>query len=205
MAVILFGATITLFFSQAKLLFASRENAQLQRKVRLLETELEKVRTIEQHLKYSEKMRAEVLTLLGALLQPPEVMASIVEQLHADYDFVVLDSPPVLAIVDAVVLSRYSDGVVLVVDARRSRRRNVRRAVETLRAVEAPILGLVFNKSSVSATEYGYYGAYPTVLRDEAEIGQVDMRLVQPRVIVQCDPVDPLHGQDVVSGAVPIY
>jgi len=65
-AVVLFGATITLFFSQAKLLFASRENAQLQRKVKLLEVELEKVRTIEQHLMYSEKMRAEVLTLLAA-------------------------------------------------------------------------------------------------------------------------------------------
>ena len=119
----------------------------------------------------------EAITAGRTLIETPErlssdVMATIVEQLHADYDFVVLDSPPVLAIVDAVVLSRYADGVVLVVDARRSRRRNVRRAVETLRAVEAPILGLVFNKSNVSTTEYGYYGAYPAAMRDEAEIGQ---------------------------------
>jgi len=119
----------------------------------------------------------EAVTAGRTLIDTPErlssdVMAAVVEQLHADYDFVVLDSPPVLAIVDAVVLSRYADGVVLVIDARRSRRRNVRRAVETMRAVEAPILGLVFNKSNVSATEYGYYGAYPTVLRNEAEIKQ---------------------------------
>jgi Mrp family chromosome partitioning ATPase len=82
----------------------------------------------------------------------------------------VLDSPPVLAIVDAVVLSRYADGIVLVIDARRGRRQNVRRAVATLRAVDAPILGFVFNKTEVSSGDYGYYGTYPARERDGAEV-----------------------------------
>ena len=97
-------------------------------------------------------------------------MAGVTAELSQDSDIVVLDSPPVLAIVDAVVLTRYADGVVLVVDARRSRRRNIRRAVETLRAVQAPILGLAFNRSRVSASEYGYYGALPTGPRQEPEL-----------------------------------
>jgi tyrosine-protein kinase len=97
-------------------------------------------------------------------------MAGVTAELSRDSDIVLLDSPPVLAIVDAVVLTRYADGVVLVVDARRSRRRNIRRAVETLRAVQAPILELVFNRSRVSASEYGYYGAMPTSVRQEPEL-----------------------------------
>jgi succinoglycan biosynthesis transport protein ExoP len=84
-------------------------------------------------------------------------MAHIFEQLRTHYDFVVVDSPPVLAIVDAVVLARYSDAVLVVVDAVRSRRRNVRRSVQTLRAVEAPLLGLIFNRSKITLAEYGYY------------------------------------------------
>lgn len=98
------------------------------------------------------------------------VMRDVVARLHESYDAVVIDSPPVLAIVDAVVLSRYADGVLLVVDARRSRRRSVRRAVQTLRAVESPILGLVFNRARVHASEYGYYGAMPVASRGMPEL-----------------------------------
>ncbi|MCW3063422.1 MAG: capsular exopolysaccharide biosynthesis protein, partial [Solirubrobacterales bacterium] len=73
-------------------------------------------------------------------------MADVVEDLERDYDFVLIDSAPLALVVDAVVLSRYSRGVVVVVDARRSKRRDVRRAVAALRAADSPILGLVFNR-----------------------------------------------------------
>jgi len=98
------------------------------------------------------------------------VMRQVIERVRDGYDAVVLDSPPVLAIVDAVVLSRYADGVLLVLDARRSRRRSVRRAVQTLRAVEAPILGIVFNRARVHASDYGYYGAAPIPERGVHEL-----------------------------------
>ncbi len=62
------------------------------------------------------------------------------------------------------------DGVLLVVDARRSRRRNVRRAVQTLRAVQAPLLGLVFNRARVHASEYGYYGSMPVPSQGTPEL-----------------------------------
>ncbi len=77
-------------------------------------------------------------------------MRDAMETLSDSYGYVVLDSSPVLPVVDAIVLARYSQGVVLVVDALRSRRRDVRRAMQTLRASEAPMLGFVFNRAEVS-------------------------------------------------------
>lgn len=83
-------------------------------------------------------------------------MRDTMETLGESYSYVVMDSSPVLPVVDAIVLARYSQGVVFVVDARHSRRRDVRRAMQTLRASEAPILGFVFNRAEVSTLAYGY-------------------------------------------------
>ncbi len=83
-------------------------------------------------------------------------MRDTMETLGHGYSYVVMDSSPVLPVVDAIVLARYSQGVVFVVDARHSRRRDVRRAMQTLRASEAPILGFVFNRAEVSSLSYGY-------------------------------------------------
>ncbi|HEX4838540.1 MAG TPA: polysaccharide biosynthesis tyrosine autokinase [Solirubrobacteraceae bacterium] len=83
-------------------------------------------------------------------------MGSLMEHLRADCDYVVLDSSPILPVVDAVVLARYCNGVVFVVDARRTRRRDARRAVQTLRATGAQILGFVYNRTSAPIASYGY-------------------------------------------------
>lgn len=86
-----------------------------------------------------------------------ERMRTIIEQLERNNDLLVLDSPPTLVVVDPVVLTRYADGLVFVIDTRRTRRREARRAIEALRAIEAPILGLVFNRSEVRQTRYEAY------------------------------------------------
>lgn len=86
-----------------------------------------------------------------------ERMGAIVDQLEASNDLLVLDSPPTLVVVDPVVLARYADGLVFVVDTRRTRRRDARRSIEALRAIEAPILGLVFNRSEVRKSTYDDY------------------------------------------------
>jgi succinoglycan biosynthesis transport protein ExoP len=88
-------------------------------------------------------------------------MRDAMETLSDGYGYVVLDSSPVLPVVDAIVLARYSQGVVLVVDALRSRRRDVRRAMQTLRASEAPMLGFVFNRAKVNTLSYGYGASMP--------------------------------------------
>jgi len=84
-------------------------------------------------------------------------MEAVVQNLRSDNDMVVFDTPPTLVVVDPIVLARYADGVLFVVDARRTRRREARRAVEALRAIGAPILGFAFNRSNAKQSRYDAY------------------------------------------------
>jgi capsular exopolysaccharide synthesis family protein len=93
-------------------------------------------------------------------------MAAIVESLKAHNDFVVFDSPPALAVVDPVVLARYSDGVIMVIDSRKTKRRDARRAVQTMRAIGTPVLGIVANRSHAPIGGYYSYDV-PSVELDE--------------------------------------
>lgn len=84
-------------------------------------------------------------------------MKSVVQYLRSDNDVVIFDTPPALVVVDPVVLARYADGVLFVIDTRRTRRRDARRAIEALRAIGAPILGFAFNRSNTKQTRYDAY------------------------------------------------
>ncbi|HEX7278703.1 MAG TPA: AAA family ATPase [Solirubrobacterales bacterium] len=84
-------------------------------------------------------------------------MSKVVRALQSDCEIVLFDSPPTLAVVDPVVLSRYADGVVFVIDSRHTRRREARRAIEALRATGAPLLGFAFNRSSTKLSTYEAY------------------------------------------------
>jgi non-specific protein-tyrosine kinase len=84
-------------------------------------------------------------------------MDAVVRELREANDAVVFDSPPTLVVVDPVVLARYADGVLFVVDSRHTRRRDARRSVEALRAIGAPLIGFAFNRSEVRQTRYDAY------------------------------------------------
>jgi capsular exopolysaccharide synthesis family protein len=84
-------------------------------------------------------------------------MKEIVKYLRAENDLVLFDSPPTLVVVDPIVLSRYADGVVFVIDSRHTRRRDARRAIEALRATGAPLLGFAFNRSATKQSRYDAY------------------------------------------------
>ncbi|HLN60790.1 MAG TPA: CpsD/CapB family tyrosine-protein kinase [Symbiobacteriaceae bacterium] len=88
-----------------------------------------------------------------------ERMAALLERLKAEYDLVLIDSPPVLAVTDAAVLAPRTDGVVLVIRAGRTDRRAVQRARTALETVHARVLGTVLGGVAQSEKE-GYYYAY---------------------------------------------
>jgi non-specific protein-tyrosine kinase len=86
-------------------------------------------------------------------------MAELIEHLEKMADIVIFDSPPVLAVTDASVLSQRVNGVVLVVDAGRTRRDASRQAIKRLHQVGANILGAVLNRVSNQGRE-DYYASY---------------------------------------------
>jgi len=88
-------------------------------------------------------------------------MAEVVEALKDRYDFVIIDSAPVLPVSDAAALSRHVDGVLVVAQAGQSTAPQVRHAIAALDQVDAPLIGIVLNKARLAAKDgYGYgYGS----------------------------------------------
>ncbi|MGI9146213.1 MAG: polysaccharide biosynthesis tyrosine autokinase [Chloroflexota bacterium] len=94
----------------------------------------------------------------GSLLASRQMSARVAE-LAALADFVIFDAPPLLAVSDAAHLAGQMDGVVLVVDAKRTRQVDVTEATSMLHNVQANLLGAVLNwLPAESSTFYGYYG-----------------------------------------------
>ncbi len=94
---------------------------------------------------------------------PSELLSSVrmqklLEALKERYDYIVLDSPPVNMVVDAVVLAPQTDGVLFVVRAGSSERGAVIHAIDQLEYAKAKVLGFVFNgMTAESSSGYGKY------------------------------------------------
>ena len=75
------------------------------------------------------------------------------------YDRIIMDSPPVLAVTDSILLSRLVNGIILVAGAGATSRDGVVRTVEQLKEVDARIIGSVINNLNVEKERY-YYSRY---------------------------------------------
>lgn len=90
-----------------------------------------------------------------------ERMRRLIEDLRSTVDLVIVDSPPLLAAADALVLAPHTDGVLLLSRAGQTRRDALKRAVGTLRNGSIRVIGTVLNgQSSSSDTGYYYAGYY---------------------------------------------
>jgi succinoglycan biosynthesis transport protein ExoP len=100
----------------------------------------------------------------GVAVNPTELLSSqrmrlVFAELTQRFDIVLIDSPPVLPVADAMILSGYADGVLLVISTGQTRRAELRRTGEKLAQAGAVVVGAVLNKAS-GQDEYGYYGGY---------------------------------------------
>ena len=117
-------------------------------------------------------VRAEggLLSVITAGTLPPnpaELLATshleaLIRSLAESFDLVVLDCSPVLPATDALVVSRLADATILVANSRRTTRNALRRTLEQLHHVGAPVLGVVLNMAPSDGT-YGYGNAYASV------------------------------------------
>ena len=85
-------------------------------------------------------------------------MGEILRELQQRFRHIVIDSPPLLMVTDATILSTLADGVILVVEAGLTPRKAVVRACRVLDGAGARTLGVALNK--VDMRFDGYYGSY---------------------------------------------
>jgi capsular exopolysaccharide synthesis family protein len=101
---------------------------------------------------------------------PAELLGSgrfrhLVKKLKEQFDWIVIDSPPVMAVTDASVLAHDATGVVFVVGADMTSRANASAALEQLDSTRARFVGAILNK--VNLRRHGYYYS-PYYRRDYA-------------------------------------
>lgn len=105
-----------------------------------------------------------------------------IAELAERFDRVVIDSPPLVAVTDAAVISRLVDGTVLVVRAFKTSKHLSAQGLRALRDVDSPVIGSVLNAVNLSRHEYSYYYHYyyykrdgysplPRAGQDEDEVG----------------------------------
>jgi len=89
-------------------------------------------------------------------------LGEAIAQLRLQYKFIVIDSPPIMAATDAVILSVLADGVLLVVRSGETPKEAFTRARDLLNSVKARLLGVVLNAVDSTSPEYYYsYRYYP--------------------------------------------
>jgi capsular exopolysaccharide synthesis family protein len=106
-----------------------------------------------------------LLTSGETVPNPAEVLGSqrmrqLVEQLHAEADFVIFDTPPLLAVTDAQIVGHLVDGALLVINSQKTSAGAVHRALESLAQVNVPVMGAVLNRLSGAGRSYYYYYHY---------------------------------------------
>jgi capsular exopolysaccharide synthesis family protein len=87
------------------------------------------------------------------------VMKRFITGLREKFEIIVIDTPPLTAVTDAVALSQFVDGVMLVLRTGITPRQVVKNSLEQLQAVNANILGVVLNAVSTGKDSY-YYSQY---------------------------------------------
>jgi len=108
------------------------------------------------------------LTVLPAGSIPPNPsellgsagMKAVIDELSARFDYVLIDTPPVLPVTDAAVLGALTSGVVLVVAANKSSRLHVKAALTNLDRVGATVLGSIVTMLPANAYGYSTYSTY---------------------------------------------
>ena len=122
------------------------------------------------------KLKCDVLLSGATPPNPAELLSSpqmkeLLDRLSAKYDYIICDTPPVNIVTDAVALSQFCDGVLLVVRHKFTTRDQVWAAKRNLDAVQANIIGTILsrydlsNDTKVASSYYGgyYYYGYPAV------------------------------------------
>lgn len=108
---------------------------------------------------------------------PAELLGSAgcraaLDRLNEVFDLVIIDTPPVVAVTDAVVMSAEVDGVVMVIKSFKVARDLVLQAKRMLTDVDARLIGVVLNDFDIQRKSYGYYYYYTYYGSEREDVGR---------------------------------
>lgn len=83
------------------------------------------------------------------------------EQLKQSADLVLIDSPPVLAVSDALAIAQLADATIVIAQAKKTKRRELERTLEALDRVDATIVGAVLNRANRAGRGVYSHGYVP--------------------------------------------
>ncbi len=114
-------------------------------------------------------------------LHPSEMLASsrmrdLLNQLEPNFDHIVIDTPPVLSVTDAALLSALADSTVLVIRAGATSRAALRRAHDVLTHVDARIMGVILNAADFTEPDRYSYGSRYGNYYSDSELARTAQR-----------------------------
>ncbi len=127
----------------------------------VLRSEVEISQLAPQHIQLSGVKGLDVLPSGPRPSDPAELLSGprfsqLLAWAETAYDMILVDSPPTLATADTAIIGRLVDGVVIVMQPAKNRRRLVTRVVERLGLMKIPLLGIIVNQASGDGDQ-GYY------------------------------------------------
>jgi capsular exopolysaccharide synthesis family protein len=87
-------------------------------------------------------------------------MEEMVNVVRKGYDIILVDTPPVLAVIDAVIVSTFADSTLLVVKSGKTTYKMLERAIDEMKRSNAHLLGIIFNELNVNKGDYRYMDYY---------------------------------------------
>lgn len=95
------------------------------------------------------------------ILLESENFRTMLEKVRQDFDYILIDTPPLANVADALNIAAQADGSVLVVRSNKTPRRLVENSIQMLKRTETPMLGVVLNRAETGKRgKYYYYNRY---------------------------------------------
>lgn len=112
---------------------------------------------------YETEVEGLCITVAGPLLPDPtsildsEQFEQFIEKVRDMFDYVIIDTPPLGVVIDAVIIGKYTDGAVIVIEQGVIKRKIVQDVIKQLKRGEVRIFGAVLNKVDERIGAYGNY------------------------------------------------
>ncbi|MEG0403130.1 MAG: CpsD/CapB family tyrosine-protein kinase [Anaerorhabdus sp.] len=87
-----------------------------------------------------------------------KALTLFIEEMRKEYDFIIIDCPPVGLVTDGIIVSNYTDGTIIVCESDRNDKKTLQRMKYQFDEVGTNVLGVVITKADLSKKYYSYYG-----------------------------------------------